>query len=212
MRTPRGDRLARYRRVGRHCDSGRACLFELLRIGAAATACLPSATIGRVLKIRPLEVADTATGGPAEALIDGVLGGRHQARLGEVVDVLDLPGFAAIDATGSGRVVGVATWSVERAEFACLGVAADARRHGVGSTLVEVIADAARSVGLDRLWLTTTNDNLGALALYQRCGFRLTRVVVGGVDHARELKPSIPVIGALGIPIHDELVLERALR
>ncbi len=165
-----------------------------------------------MLRTRPVEVADAATGGPAETLLDAVLSGRHQVRLGETVDVLDLPGFAAVETTGGARFVGVATWSAKRAEFACLGVSAAVRRTGVGSMLVEAVTDAARCAGLDRLWLATTNDNLGALALYQRCGFRITRVVVGGVDHARELKPSIPVVGAHRIPVHDELILECALR
>lgn len=160
---------------------------------------------------RPLEVADATHGGPAETLLDAVLGGRHQVRLGQVVDVLDLPGFVAVDLTRGGRLVGVATWSAERAEFACLGVAADVRRTGVGAMLVEAVLGAARRESLERLWLTTTNDNLDALGLYQRCGFRVARVVVGGVDQARKLKPSIPVIGTHGIPVHDELVLECAL-
>jgi ribosomal protein S18 acetylase RimI-like enzyme len=164
-----------------------------------------------VIAIRPVDVADTVQGGPAVILLDAVLGGRRQVRLGEVIDVLDLPGFAAIETTGGGRVVGVATWSAERAELASLGVAPDVRRTGVGSMLVEAVNDAARSIGLERLWLCTTNDNLAALALYQRCGYRITRVVVGGVDQARELKPLIPLIGAYGIPVHDELVLESAL-
>jgi ribosomal protein S18 acetylase RimI-like enzyme len=124
-----------------------------------------------VIAIRPMEVADTADDGPAVILLDAVLGGRRQVRLGEVVDVLDLAGFVAVDTTGGGRVVGTATWSPECAELACLGVAPNVRRTGVGLMLVKAVADAARSVGLERLWLSTTNDNLGALALYQRCGF-----------------------------------------
>ena len=164
-----------------------------------------------MITTRPVEVGDMTEGGPAVTLLAAVLGGRRQVRLGEAVDVLDLPGFAAVDSTGGGRLVGVATWSAERGKFACLGVAANVRRRGVGSMLVGAVVDAARRLGLERLWLTTTNDNVPALALYQRCGFRITRVVVGGVDQARKLKPSIPLIGAHGIPIHDELVLEIAL-
>jgi ribosomal protein S18 acetylase RimI-like enzyme len=144
-------------------------------------------------------------------LLDAVLGGRRQVRLGHVIDVLELPGFVAVDMTAAGRLVGVATWSAERAELACLGVSEHVRRTGVGTMLIEAVVGAARREGLDRLWLTTTNDNLAALALYQRCGFRIASVVVGGVDRARELKSSIPVIGDHGIPLHDELVLERAL-
>jgi ribosomal protein S18 acetylase RimI-like enzyme len=165
-----------------------------------------------VITTRPIGVDDATVGGPAEVLIAAVLGDRHQVRLGEAVDVLALPGFAATDSTDGGRLVGVATWSAERGELVCLCVAADVRRRGIGTMLVEAVLATARHAGLERLWLATTNDNVDALALYQRCGFRITRVMVGGVDQARQLKPSIPLIGARGIPIHDEMVLEAALR
>lgn len=50
--------------------------------------------------------------------------------------MLDLPGLAAVDTASRGRLVGVATWSIERAELACLGVVPEVRRAGVGSLLV----------------------------------------------------------------------------
>ena len=39
-------------------------------------------------------------------------------------------------------------------------------------------------------------------------GFRLVAVAPGAVDVARARKPSIPLIGEYGIPLHDELTLE----
>jgi ribosomal protein S18 acetylase RimI-like enzyme len=57
--------------------------------------------------------------------------------------------------------------------------------------------------------VTTTNDNLNALRFYQRRGFRIMGVHPGAVNEARRLKPSIPAIGAYGIPICDEIDLER---
>jgi hypothetical protein len=53
----------------------------------------------------------------------------------------------------------------------------------------------------------TTNDNLPALRLYQRTGFRLVELRPGAVDQARSRKPSIPKTGHEGIPIRDELDL-----
>ena len=61
------------------------------------------------------------------------------------------------------------------------------------------------------MWLLTTNDNLDALRLYQRHRFRLVEVRPGAVDLARRAKPSIPAVGAYGIPLRDELILERDL-
>ena len=109
-------------------------------------------------------------------------------------------------------MVGVATWNPgDRAELVSLGVLADHRGRGIGERLLERVVEEARDSGSAVVWLVTTNDNLDALALYQRHGFRLVRVVVGGVDAARELKPQIPRVGQHGIPMRDELVLERAL-
>jgi hypothetical protein len=61
------------------------------------------------------------------------------------------------------------------------------------------------------LRVTTTNDNLNALRFYQRRGFRMTEVRPGAVDRARSQKPSIPLVGEFGIPIHDEIDLERQI-
>jgi hypothetical protein len=59
--------------------------------------------------------------------------------------------------------------------------------------------------------LITTNDNIDAIRFYQRRGMRLVAVHRDAVDDARRAKPSIPMIGEYGIPIHDELEFELQL-
>jgi len=50
-----------------------------------------------------------------------------------------------------------------------------------------------------------------ALRFYQRRGFCLVRVHRGAVDRSRaSLKPEIPPVGAYGIPLRDEIELERS--
>jgi ribosomal protein S18 acetylase RimI-like enzyme len=146
----------------------------------------------------------------AALLLENEMGGRRQARLGEAHDVLALPGFGAWDAD---ELVGVATYELdgERAELAVIAVVSDRRRRGVGSRLIDAVAGATRADGARELWLVTTNDNIDALRLYQRRGFRLTTLQAGAVARARLLKPSIPELGRYGIPIRDELVLTRDL-
>jgi len=62
----------------------------------------------------------------------------------------------------------------------------------------------------DRLWVITTNDNVDALRFYQRRGFCLVAVHRGAVDRSRaSLEPEIPPVGAYGIPLRDEIELER---
>ena len=159
------------------------------------------------VEIRALSTGETSA---AELLLDAELGGRRQARLGEVLDVLVLDGYAAWDGE---RLVGIATYAHggDRSELAALAVTADRRRRGIGGRLVDVVASAARRRGAGELWLVTTNDNLDALRLYQRHGFRLSALHAGAVDRARITKPTIPLLGRHGIPIHDELVLVRPL-
>ena len=70
---------------------------------------------------------------------------------------------------------------------------------------------AARAGQCTRLWLITTNDNLRALRFYQRRGFRLAALHRDALETSRRLKPSISEIGFHGIPLRDELELERSL-
>jgi RimJ/RimL family protein N-acetyltransferase len=67
----------------------------------------------------------------------------------------------------------------------------------------------ARTLGCTRVRLTTTNDNLDAIRFYQRRGFKLSALRPDAVREARKLKPEIPAVGDYGIPITDELDLER---
>jgi ribosomal protein S18 acetylase RimI-like enzyme len=148
----------------------------------------------------------------AEVLLDRELGGRQQVRMGEFVDVLTL---RTIGAWSGDELVGLVTWQVDAdpslAELAVLVVTATHRGRGVGGSLTESAVREAVGAGCTTMWLVTTNDNLDALRLYQRHGFRLVEVRPGAVDVARSSKPSIPVVGAYGIPLHDELILERDL-
>lgn len=155
--------------------------------------------------VDPISGADLAA---VEALLEAEFAGRVQVRLGEVVDVLALPGLVS---RADGQVTGYVAYRVGdgEAEIAALVVAAGERHAGTGTALVEAVARVAGDAGARRLWLVTTNDN--ALRFYQRRGFRLAELHVGAVDEARRLKPTIPTIGDHGIPLRDELVLERPL-
>lgn len=125
---------------------------------------------------------------------------------GRVWRLPDLPALVAWD--GNERV-GAATYLVagEAAELTSLDAVASGK--GVGSALVAAVERAARVAGARRLRVITTNDNLDALRFYQRRGFRLVGLRARAVDEARRLKPAIPEIGEYGIPIRDELELEK---
>jgi len=121
---------------------------------------------------------------------------------------LELPGFAAFD---DDRCVGLVTYELE--DGACEIVTIDALEEGrgVGTALMRAVEEVARAAGCVRLQLVTTNNNLRALAFYQKRGFRLVALVPGAVDEARTIKTSIPEEDDRGLPIRDELHLELRL-
>lgn len=140
----------------------------------------------------------------AQAFVEDVFGGALQARRGELIDVLALPGFVA---EKEGRPVGIVTYQREDGDCELAFIAAFERHRGIGTALLEAVLGSV--AGCDRIWVVTTNDNLEALRFFQRRGFRLAALRPGAVDDSRaRLKPHIGVAGAFGIPLRDELELE----
>jgi len=157
-----------------------------------------------------LELAP-ATGEERVAVLDEVArrwAGRTVARRGGAVHLDDLP---VMIAKRDGSVLGAAVYLVEGRQVEVVTLDAFAPGEGVGSALLEAVAEAGRAAGCTRLWLIATNDNVSALGFYLRRGLRLVAVHQGAVAGARLLKPGIPEFGEGGIPIEDEIELERWL-
>jgi GNAT superfamily N-acetyltransferase len=134
---------------------------------------------------------------------------RQVARLGRLENALDHPALIADD---DGVLAGVLTYVIDGEECEILTLHAAERRTGVGTALIEAVERLAREAGCRRLWVLTTNDNVDALRFYQRRGFRLAELHPGAVDVSRErLKPEIPTVGEYGIPLRDEIVLDKEL-
>ena len=83
--------------------------------------------------------------------------------------------------------------------------------RGIGSALISAVVKEAQSRSCRRLFLSTTNDNLHALHFYQKRGFELAALRRGAVNESRKIKPGIPLFGADGIPLRDEIELEMSL-
>jgi ribosomal protein S18 acetylase RimI-like enzyme len=141
------------------------------------------------------------------------LAGNHSsrvARLGTICVPLDYPELLAVDDGGS--LAGVLTYIVDGTACEILTLHTARQWRGAGTALVAAVQRVAAQAGCRRLWLVTTNDNVDALRFYQRRGFRLTALRPDAVTEVRQsLKPEIPLTGAHGIPIRDELELSMAL-
>jgi ribosomal protein S18 acetylase RimI-like enzyme len=119
-------------------------------------------------------------------------------------DVLACPAFVAC--VGD-EVVGVASFIIEEerdaAVLVMLSVLPAYQGRGAGWALVKALHNVARQRALGCILVATSNDDLPALAFYQRYGFRITAILPGRI--AQEHGGEYP--GLAGIPVRDEIQL-----
>lgn len=83
------------------------------------------------------------------------------------------------------------------------------QRAGLGGHLVAEAELLAKREQHNRIVVTLANDNIPALYLYQRRGYRMTAVIPGAVAaHRHASEP----VGFAGIPILDEVQLSKNLQ
>lgn len=118
------------------------------------------------------------------------------------------PGFVAV--TGD-CIVGLVTYHIRGGRCEIVSLDSLWEERGVGTRLLRAAERLARASGCHEAWLITTNDNLRALAFYQKRGWQLRRIHAGAIARSRALKPSIPQVGMDGIPLRDEIELTKPL-
>ena len=125
---------------------------------------------------------------------------------GREYDVTAIPAWLAIS---DGQCAGVLSYSIEsdRLVVVMLNVHPEFQGRTAARSLLAMAEHEARSKGLSRIVVATTNDDIPALYLYQRWGFVIAEVVVGRllVHHGTEES------GFAGIPVRDEIRLEKYL-
>jgi GNAT superfamily N-acetyltransferase len=157
------------------------------------------------LEIRPIGDGDRAA---VDALAVRFWGETRVVALNGVIETSGLPGAVAVL---NGAVAGAATWRREGDALRIVTIASVREGIGIGRELLGAAEREARATGAARIVLATTNDNLRALGFYQRNGFVLLAVHPGAVDRMRAIKPTIPEVADNGIPIRDQLDLEKPL-
>ena len=154
--------------------------------------------------IRPLEVSDREK---VARMVAEAWGAAIVVVHGVVFRPETLPGFVAVDEQG--EWLGLLTYQLAEGDCEIVTLESLVPGRGIGTQLIEAVKGVA--AGCYRLWLITTNDNLNALAFYQKRGFHLCALYPGAVDRSRQLKPQISSLGNNNIPIHDEIELELIL-
>ncbi len=137
-----------------------------------------------------------------------LFGGDFVVSRTEVHDPHKLPGFIASE--GRERV-GLATYCLYHGECELVTIDSLCQYLGVGTLLLEKVEEVARQAGCSKIWTITTNDNLDAQRFFQRRGFVISQVRLGGMSKIRLLKPNVPRVGYYGIPVRDEIEFEKRL-
>lgn len=119
-----------------------------------------------------------------------------------------LPGLVA---EVNGQREGLLTYNMKDNMLEIVTLNALRSRVGIGRLLVNEAVDIAISKGFSRVWVITTNDNTPAIKFYEVMGFRIVTIHKGSIKESRKLKPEIPDFGVDGIPITDEIELEKIL-
>jgi len=107
--------------------------------------------------------------------------------------------------------VGLITYVIDNSTCEIISLNSFSENAGIGSQLLEKVVEHAKKELCNSIILVTSNDNLNALRFYQKREFRIKSIKTGVIDQYRKIKPSIPETGNWGIPIRDEIELEKVL-
>jgi ribosomal protein S18 acetylase RimI-like enzyme len=132
---------------------------------------------------------------------------------GHTYDLLTSPGIGAFAATPSGEeLAGLLLWTIFEGRGLVLDLSIWPRYQGAGvaSQLLALFEERLRGQGIHEAILTTTNDNLPALAFYFAHGFTIERLLPGEVarHHADSGEDDA---GFAGVQVRDEIQLVKRL-
>ena len=140
-----------------------------------------------------------------QPIIIDTWGSRYLAVNGRLWDSGVMPGYAAV---AGDTVLGYLIYEFHNGVCEIMALESLAQNIGVASALIEQVKLTAKSNGVRKLIVQTSNDNSRAFRFYQRRGFRIREIRINALDTARKLKPSIPPNGEDEIPLRDEIEFE----
>ena len=159
----------------------------------------------RSIQIEPITKADHAI---VAAIMQDYWGDTFVVVHGEIFHAAEMPGLKAVSRD---EIVGIMHYRIFNQECEILTLASRQEGQGIGTSLVNAVEEMAWQESCRVLSVTTTNDNLHALGFYQRRGFFITALYPDQVAFSRQIKPAIPLISDNGIPIRDEIRLEKEI-
>jgi len=123
-------------------------------------------------------------------------------------DCAMLDGYVYVE---DAAIIGLVTYVLHAGSLEIISLDSIQEGKGIGSRLMAEVEQFAMEHTIPEIELITTNDNLQALKFYQKRGYRITHIFQNAVMEARKVKPTIPLIGNDGIPLLDELKLQKKI-
>ena len=128
---------------------------------------------------------------------------------GQIIDGTKLDGFLLEE---ENKIIGLITYTFFGDICEIVSIDSKKENIGIGTNLLNEVEKAAMINNCKKIRLITTNDNLRALQFYQKRGYCITRIYPNAMDKVRKIKPDVPLIGENGIPLNDEIELEKNLK
>ncbi|MGD9933436.1 MAG: GNAT family N-acetyltransferase [Dehalococcoidia bacterium] len=108
----------------------------------------------------------------------------------------------AVALIADGREVAFVSWAAEPGGAEIVTLDAEVEGQGYGRAALDCVEGRIREAGGTYARLFTTNDNVRAIGIYLRRGYRLARLHLDSMDRVRQLKPGVP-LEANGLPLRD---------
>ncbi|WP_244999794.1 GNAT family N-acetyltransferase [Macrococcoides bohemicum] len=118
----------------------------------------------------------------------------------------ELPGLVNME---DEKITGLLTYIIKDKMIEIISLDSVIENRGIGTQLMNFLERLAYKNCMFNIRVITTNDNMIALKFYQKLGYRIKEIIPDAVNEARLIKPQIPLVAENGIPILDELVLEK---
>lgn len=156
------------------------------------------------IQIRPKTAADAEW---AEAFLKNQSNRAHL--MASADECITLP---ALIAEVDGEPIGLLVYQHQNDVCHIVSLNVSRKRIGVGESLLNRLEAEASAKACKKLLCVVTNDNLNALRFLQKRAFHLAELRVGAIDARRKQNPTIQLTGEHGIPLRDELILEKKLK
>ncbi len=157
------------------------------------------------IQIRPKTAADVEW---AETFLKHQSNGAHLLSYVGETDLSSLPAWIAeVD----GEPVGLLLCHFQNDVCHIVSFNVRRKRMGVGESLLNCVESQAAAVGCKKLTCVISNDNLNALRFLQKRDFHLVAIRARAIEERRKHNPTIQLTGEHGIPLRDELILEKDL-